>query len=75
EGPGSRQQWLTSVDRIEKATASADVIREKYGRGALVPASLLGRRRQRSHGPMGAAGEAADPAPSPEDDAVDQDPS
>jgi DNA polymerase-4 len=75
EGPGSRQQWLTSVDRIEKATASADVIREKYGRGALVPASLLGRRRNRSHGPMGTVGEAADPAPSPERDAADQDPS
>ncbi len=66
DDPGSRQQWLTSVDRIEKATASADVIREKYGREALIPASLLGRKRQRSHGPM-----ANRPEPKPE---VPQDP-
>ncbi|MCA9001519.1 MAG: DNA polymerase IV [Planctomycetes bacterium] len=53
EGPGSRQEWLASVDRIERATKSADVVREKYGRDVLVPASLLGQKRQRSHGPMG----------------------
>jgi DNA polymerase-4 len=61
EGPGSRQQWLASVDRIEKATASADAVREKYGRGMLVPASLLGQKRHRSHGPMGRADGAPEP--------------
>ena len=72
EGPGSRQQWMASMDRIEKATASADAIREKYGRGALVPATLLNRKRQRSHGPMGRSGDSkpqvqSDPTDSPVD--------
>ncbi len=44
--PG-RAQWLASQERIERATASADQVREKYGQGALVPASLLGRKRGR----------------------------
>ncbi|MEZ6005659.1 MAG: DNA polymerase IV [Planctomycetota bacterium] len=44
DGPGSRALWLASQERIERATASADQVREKYGKGALVPASLLGRK-------------------------------
>ena len=45
EEEAGRAEWMASQKRIERATASADEVREKFGKGALVPASLLGRKR------------------------------
>ena len=47
EATPSRTDWMASQERIERATASADAVRQKFGKGALVPATLLGRSRER----------------------------
>lgn len=43
--PTDRSQWLETTERLEKATASIDKLRKKYGGRAVLPASLLGRER------------------------------
>jgi len=46
--PGDeRRKWLESNERLAKAAPSFDKLRRKYGRGTLISASLLGRRRLR----------------------------
>ena len=66
EGGQGREAWLASQERIERATQSADQLREKFGKGAVVPASLLGRRMGRgSPRPRDVAG-SKDPASDPE---------
>jgi DNA polymerase-4 len=44
EPMASRNQWIQTNRRLEQATASIDKLRRKYGRAAVQPASLLGRR-------------------------------
>jgi DNA polymerase-4 len=38
-----RSQWLESNERLKDATLSLDKLRRRYGRGTVIPASLLGR--------------------------------
>lgn len=38
-----RSQWLESNKRLKDATLSLDKLRRRYGRGTVIPASLLGR--------------------------------
>lgn len=39
----SRQLWMESNRKLSEATQSLDKLRRKFGRGAVVPASLLGK--------------------------------
>ncbi len=41
EGQGSRQAWLDSSEKLKAATESMDRLRRRYGRRAVIPASLL----------------------------------
>lgn len=43
----ARGHWLESNAKLSAATASLDKIRRKFGRGAVVPAALLGKGRLR----------------------------
>ncbi len=58
--PSERQAWLESNKKLSAATASLDKLRRKYGRGTVVPATLLGRGRVKgrdgSDGEPGVAG-------------------
>jgi len=58
--PSARSEWLESSRKLSDATDSLDKIRNKFGRSAIVPASLLGRERLRgrdgSDGRPGTAG-------------------
>jgi len=43
-GPGrSREDWLATRRKLERVTPGLDKLRRKFGRGTVVPASLLGR--------------------------------
>lgn len=61
EGEG-RRQWLRSTEKLVAATKSLDKLRRKYGRGTVVPATMLERKprvgRDGSDGQPGAAGRA-----------------
>jgi DNA polymerase-4 len=62
--PSGRDAWLETNAKLEQATQGLDKIRRKYGRGAVVPASLLDRERVKgrdgSDGEAGVAGRALD---------------
>jgi len=64
-GGGAKAPARGPDARLELATAGADRMRRKYGRGAVVSASLLGRGATRgrdgSDGRPGVAGRAAEP--------------
>jgi len=46
--PGEgRSEWLVSNAKLERATAGMDKLRRKFGRDAVMPASLVGRLRAR----------------------------
>ncbi len=57
---GAGADWLESAQKLSVATAGLDKIRRKYGRGVIVPASLVGRGRvvgrDGSDGQAGVAG-------------------
>ena len=61
-----RQQWIETSDKLASATASLDKLRRKFGRGTVLPASLLGRKprtgRDGSDGQPGVAGRAPETA-------------
>lgn len=47
-GPGEgRADWLATNAKLEKATVEMDKLRRKFGRNAVMPATLLGRERPR----------------------------
>jgi DNA polymerase-4 len=56
----SRAEWVEGAKKLSEATQGLDKIRRKYGRGVIVPASLLGRGRVKgrdgSDGEPGVAG-------------------
>ena len=58
----NRRQWLQSTEKLMAATASLDKLRRKYGRGTVVPATVLERQarigRDGSDGQSGVAGRA-----------------
>ena len=60
--PSARQMWAESTAKLASATKSLDKIRRKFGRDAIQPASLMGRRRRvgrdGSDGESGVAGRA-----------------
>jgi DNA polymerase IV len=44
--PGEgRSEWIATNAKLERATKEMDKLRRKFGRDAVVPASLLGRKR------------------------------
>jgi len=63
----ARREWVASSQKLADATAGLDKIRRKYGRGAVVPASLMGR--ERLAGRDGSDGEAGVAGRAPESDA------
>ncbi|MCB9904859.1 MAG: DNA polymerase IV [Planctomycetes bacterium] len=42
---GSREDWLQTSKKLERVTGGIDKLRRKFGRDAVLPASLLGRER------------------------------
>ncbi len=42
--PSSRKDFLETSEKLAKVTPSLDKLRKKFGRGTVVPASLLGRK-------------------------------
>ncbi len=60
----SRAGWLDSAQKLSDATAGLDKIRRKYGRGVIMPATLLGQEarlgRDGSNGEPGVAGRAVE---------------
>jgi hypothetical protein len=43
----ARERGGSRLQKLERATAGMDKLRRKYGRNAVVPASLIGRERQK----------------------------
>ena len=44
---GSREDWLATSKKLERVTGGVDKLRRKFGKDAVMPASLLGRERPR----------------------------
>jgi DNA polymerase IV len=44
---GSREDWLQTSKKLERVTGGIDKLRRKFGKGAVMPASLLGRERSK----------------------------
>ncbi len=44
---GSREDWLKTAKKLERVTGGVDKLRRKFGKDAVMPASLLGRDRPR----------------------------
>lgn len=56
--PGDgRETWMATNQKLERATAGMDKLRRKFGRDAVVPATLLGRQRVRGLDGSDGAGE------------------
>lgn len=42
---GSREDWMRTAQKLERVTGGVDKLRRKFGKDAVLPASLLGRAR------------------------------
>lgn len=53
--PSTRQDYVEATDKLARVTPSLDRLRKRFGKGAVVPASLLGQRTPEGRDGSGSA--------------------